>query len=51
MTILSEIGSDLSRFAKFKHFSSWRELCPGTKTSGGNIVSARTRRSTNRARR
>jgi transposase len=50
LTILSEIGSDLSRFANVKHFCSWLGLCPGTKISGGKVLSARTRRSTNRVR-
>ena len=42
MTILSEIGPDLSRFANVKHFCSWLGLCPGTKISGGKVLSART---------
>jgi transposase len=50
LTILSEIGPDLSRFANVKHFCSWLGLCPGTKVSGGKVLSARTRRSTNRVR-
>jgi transposase len=50
LTILSEIGPDLSRFANIKHFCSWLGLCPGTKISGGKVLSARTRRSTNRVR-
>jgi transposase len=51
MTILSEIGPDLSRFASVKHFCSWLGLCPGTKVNSGEVLSARTRRSTNRVRR
>jgi transposase len=50
LTILSEIGPDLSRFANVKHFCSWLGLCPGTKVSGGKVLSARTRRSSNRVR-
>ena len=50
MTILSEIGPDLSRFANVKHFCSWLGLCPSTKIRGGKVLSARTRRSTNRVR-
>ena len=50
MTLLSEIGPDLSRFANVKHFCSWLGLCPGTKISGGKVLSARTKRSANRAR-
>ncbi|WP_454753591.1 IS110 family transposase [Cupriavidus necator] len=50
LTVLSEIGPDLSRFGSVKHFCSWLGLCPGTKVSGGKVLSARTRRSTNRVR-
>jgi transposase len=50
LTILSEIGPDLRRFGSVKHFCSWLGLCPGTKVSGGKVLSARTRRSTNRVR-
>jgi transposase len=50
MKILSEIGPDLSHFANVKHFCSWLGLCPGTKISGGKVLSAKTKRSTNRVR-
>jgi transposase len=50
MKLLSEIGTDLSRFATVKHFCSWLGLCPGTKISGGKVLSAGTKRSANRAR-
>jgi transposase len=50
LTVLSEIGPDLSRFANVKHFCSWLGLCPATKISGGKVLATRTRRSTNRVR-
>jgi transposase len=50
MKLLSEIGPDLSRFATVKHFCSWLGLCPGTKISGGKVLSAGTKHSANRAR-
>jgi transposase len=50
MTILSEIGPDLSRFQSVKHFCSWLGLCPATKISGGKVLSAKTKRSINRVR-
>jgi transposase len=50
MKILSEIGTDLSRFANVKHFCSWVGLCPATKISGGKVLSANTKRSANRVR-
>ncbi|CAG9187748.1 IS110 family RNA-guided transposase [Cupriavidus pinatubonensis] len=50
MKLLSEIGPDLGRFASVKHFCSWLGLCPGTKISGGKVLSSGTKRSANRAR-
>ena len=50
LKILSEIGPDMSRFPSVKHFCSWLGLCPGTKISGGKVLSAKTKRSTNRVR-
>lgn len=50
MRLLSEIGPDLCRFASVKHFCSWLGLCPGTKISGGKVLSSGTKRSANRAR-
>ena len=50
MKILSEVGPNLSRFANVKHFCSWLGLCPGTKISGGKMLSSKTKRSGNRVR-
>lgn len=50
MKLLTEIGPDLGRFATVKHFCSWLGLCPGTKISGGKVLSSGTKRSANRAR-
>ena len=49
MTVISEIGTDMSRFATVKHFTSWLGLCPGTKISGGKLLGAASKRSANRA--
>jgi transposase len=48
--ILTEIGRDLSRFFAAKHFCSWLGLSPGTKISGGKVLSSKTKRSLNRVR-
>ena len=48
--ILKEIGPDLSRFPTVKHFCSWLGLSPGTKISGGKVLSSKTKRSVNRVR-
>lgn len=50
LKLLTEIGPDLSRFATVKHFCSWLGLCPGTKISGGKVLSSGTKRAANRAR-
>jgi transposase len=50
LKLLSEIGPNLSRFATVKHFCSWLGLCPGTKISGGKVLSSATKYSANRAR-
>lgn len=49
LAVLSEIGADMSRFASVKHFTSWLGLCPGTKISGGKLLSGKSKRTANRA--
>lgn len=49
LTILSEIGTDLSRWKNSKHFASWLGLCPGNKISGGKILSSTSKSTKNRA--
>lgn len=50
LKILTEVGPDLRRFATVKHFCSWLGLSPGTKISGGKVLSSKTKRSLNRIR-
>jgi transposase len=49
LTIISEIGPEVSKFATVKHFCSWLGLCPQIKKTGGAIKSSRTRPGANRA--
>ncbi len=49
LTIISEIGVTMSKFATVKHFCSWLGLCPQIKKTGGVIKSSRTRPGANRA--
>ena len=49
LKLIAEIGTDMSRWASVKHFTSWLALCPGLKKSGGRMISSRTRPSANRA--
>lgn len=48
LELVSECGTDLSRWPTEKHFTSWLTLSPGCKISGGKVLSSRTRRSSNR---
>ena len=49
LRLLSETGRDLSRWPSEKHFASWLSVCPGTKKSGGKVLSSRTQPNRNRA--
>lgn len=48
LKVIAEVGTDLSRFKSAKHFASWLGLCPGTKISGGKVLSGASKRSANR---
>ena len=39
LAVISETGVDMSRFATVGHFTSWLGLCPGTKITGGKVMS------------
>lgn len=49
LTVISETGADMSRFPTVGHFTSWLGLCPGTKITGGKVMSSKTTRVVNRA--
>ena len=49
LVVVSEVGADMGRFASDKHFASWLGLCPGTKITGGKVMSSKTKRCANRA--
>lgn len=48
--ILSEIGSDLSRFPTDKHLTSWAGICPGNYESAGKRLSGKIRKGNKRLR-
>jgi hypothetical protein len=48
-TLISEVGLDPSRFPTVKNFTSWLGLCPGSRISGGKVLSSKTRTVVNRA--
>ncbi len=49
LTVVSEIGTDMSHWKTVKHFTSWLGFCPGTKVSGRRVLSSKTKPSANRA--
>jgi transposase len=49
LTVVGEIGTDMTRWKTVKHFTSWLGLCPGTKVSGGKVQSSKTKPTANRA--
>ena len=47
--LISECGTDMTKWPSAKHFTSWLTLAPGNRISGGKLLSSRTRRSSSRA--
>lgn len=48
-TIITEVGTDMSKWPTFKHFASWLALCPNNKITGGRVVATTKKKTTNRA--
>jgi transposase len=48
LRLISECGTDMDKWPTAKHFTSWLTLCPGSKITGGKILSAHSRKSNNR---
>jgi transposase len=49
LSLIGEIGLDMTRWKSAKQFASWLGLCPGNKVSGGKRLSGKTKPSANRA--
>lgn len=49
LRLISEIGTDMTRWPTEQHFTSWLTLAPRNKISGGRLLSSRTPASANRA--
>jgi transposase len=49
LAVVSEVGADMTRFPSAGHFASWLGLCPGTRITGGKVMSGKTKRCANRA--
>ena len=49
LKVISEIGTDMTKWPSAKHFASWLGLSPNNRITGGRIISSRTMPSANRA--
>ena len=49
LTLLGEVGTDVSKFPTVQHFTSWLGLCPQHWKTGGKVKSSATRPGVNRA--
>ena len=49
LTLVSELGTDFTKWPTVKHFTSWLGLCPNWKKTGGKVQSSKTRKGKNRA--
>jgi len=49
LTLISELGCDLTKWPSVKHFTSWLGLCPNFHKTGGKVQSSKTRRGKGRA--
>jgi len=47
--LLSEVGFDMSKWPTVKHFTSWLNLAPNNRISGGKILSSRIQKKKNKA--
>ena len=49
LKVVSEIGTDMTRWQSAKHFASWLGLSPNNRITGGKVISSRTKANANRA--
>lgn len=49
LELISEIGTDMTKWKNSKHFSAWLNLTPNTKITGGKIISSKMQKKKNHA--
>jgi transposase len=49
LELISEIGTDMTKWRSGKHFAAWLNLAPNTKITGGKVISSRMQRKKNQA--
>ena len=48
LKVLSEIGTDMTKWPSAKHFASWLGLSPNNRITGGRVISSKTKACANR---
>ena len=49
LKVISEIGTDMTKWPSAKHFASWLGLSPNNRITGGRVISSKTKPSASRA--
>ena len=49
LKVVSEVGTDMTKWPSAKHFASWLGLSPNNRITGGKAISSRTKPNANRA--
>ena len=49
LKVVSEIGTDMTKWPSAKHFASWLGLSPNNRITGGKVISSKAKPSANRA--
>ncbi len=49
LKVVSEVGTDMTKWPTAKHFASWLGLSPNNRITGGKVISSRTKPNANRA--
>ena len=49
LKVISELGTDMTKWPSAKHFASWLGLSPNNRITGGKVISSRTKPSASRA--
>ena len=49
LKVISEVGTDMTKWPSAKHFASWLGLSPNNRITGGKVISSKTKASANRA--
>ena len=49
LKVISEVGTDMTKWPTGKHFASWLGLSPNNRITGGKIISSRTKPNASRA--